>query len=143
MEHFGVSITADMFASAANHVSSIFVAQYFTPGCSGVHALKQDWRGFQSGEQAGIVWIFPPLGCTSLVLSLLSQYKVNALVCLSIKAGSLEGIQLRRLSKLGAQVSAGFGIPRAAYCCEPSLRVPSRTVNPAFMGLTVYHITLP
>jgi hypothetical protein len=134
---------ADLFASAANHVCEVFVAQYFEPGCSGVHALKQDWMKFRGVERASVIWVFPPLGCTSLVLSLLSQYKVDALVCVSIKAGSLEGIQMRRLSKHGAHVSAGFGIPRAAYSCKPSLRVPLLTINPAFMGLSVYYVSWP
>jgi hypothetical protein len=86
------------------------------------------------------VWLgyFPPVRCASQALSLIARYRIRALACVRIKQGSLEMIQLQKLVKKGALISEGFGIPKAASCCMPSLRVPPNVVNSAFMGLAVY-----
>jgi hypothetical protein len=139
--HFGVSISADLFASDANHVSSFFVSQFFTPGCAAVHALKQDWSELQRKSGEGTAWVFPSPRCAGQALSLISQFRIRAIVCISAKEGSLESCQLHKLSEQGAIVSSGYGIPRAASCCLPSLRVPHGVLNPAFLGLSAFHIT--
>jgi hypothetical protein len=140
-QHFGVRIALDLFASGVNHVCDKFVAQYYTPGCIAVHAFKLDWSELVGNEQEGITWIFPPMGRYSLILSLLARFRIDALVCIGAQQGSMELIQLHNLADHGAYVSPGFDIPKAAYCCKPSIRVPSGTTNPAFTGLKVFLIT--
>jgi hypothetical protein len=141
LDHFGVRISIDLFASDANHVNRLFVTQYYTPGCLAVHALKQDWSQLMSIAGEGVAWVFPPTRCASQALSSVGLFKVSALVCISAKEGSLEQVQLRQLTGLGATVFKGYGIPHAASCCTPSLRVPPGIVNPAFLGLSVNLIT--
>jgi hypothetical protein len=139
--HFQVRITLDLFASDAHHVCERFISLYYTPGSLAVHALKLDWNQFATGDPNEVFWIFPPAGCASLALSLLGRFKVDALICICVKEGSPESIQLNILINQGARVSSGYGIPRAASCCKPSLRVPTGIINPAFLGLTVFLIT--
>ncbi|GAQ87420.1 reverse transcriptase [Klebsormidium nitens] len=92
-EHFGVNPSIDLFASATFHVAERFVAKYYTPGCTAVHAMALDWRELvQAGESA---WIFSPVGLTTQVLERLSNFRVNALVCISAPKGSLAETQIR------------------------------------------------
>lgn len=139
--HFAVRIAVDLFGSDANHVSSTFVSQYFTPGCAVVHALRHDWSKLMSEAGEGGAWVFPPTRCAGQALSLVGLYRIAALVCISAKEGSLEKVQLHQLAEQGAKVSEAYGIPRAASCCVPNLRVPSGMLNPAFVGLSVYLIS--
>jgi hypothetical protein len=138
VNHFQIRIAVDLFASSAHHVCVDYVSQYYTPGCLAVHAFKQDWAGIQERVGDGVAWVSPPSKSASLALSLIGKFKTNALVCISAKEGSLEKIQLQKLEENGAAVSSGYGIPKAASCCKPSLRVPPNVTNPAFLGLSVY-----
>jgi hypothetical protein len=82
---FGAQPTIDLFALDAHHVVDRFVTQYFTPGCVAIHALKLDWHELVG---QGLAWIFPPTRASSLVLSLIKKYKVNALFCAPVQEGS-------------------------------------------------------
>jgi hypothetical protein len=96
---FGVVIKLDLFASAAHHVCDKFVSQFFTPGCFAVHALKLNWAEVADSGQKGVTWLFPPIKCASVVLSLLQQYRIKSLLCNLVQKGSLESIQLNRLKE--------------------------------------------
>jgi hypothetical protein len=137
MRHFGFMPTIDLFASDIHHVASKFVSKFFTPGCIAVDATKQDWKRLSSAQD--VIWLFPPSRQVSLALSLLEASRVQALVCLPIREGSNELIQLRQLQ--GAKVSDPYAIPRHADSCIPSSRVPEGTLNPALLQLGVVHIS--
>jgi hypothetical protein len=68
ISHFGVSIAADLFASDVNHVSGVFVSQFYTQGCAAVHALKLDWSKLLEAAGAGVAWVFPPPRCAGQAL---------------------------------------------------------------------------
>jgi hypothetical protein len=140
ISRFRVRIMIDMYASDAHHVSDNYVLQYYTPGCFAVHAPKQDWSKLLERAGADVAWVFPPVRCAGQALSLIARYRIRALVCICSKQGSLEMVEMQKFREWGAKVSEGYGIPKAASCYLPSLRVPPDVVNPAFMGLTVYHI---
>lgn len=78
-----------------------------------------------------------PLRCASLTMSLAESLRVPCLLCLSIRAGSNELIQLSHLER--AKVLECFSIPKATSSCEPSGRVSKEVVNPAFLDLGVFH----
>jgi hypothetical protein len=137
IEHFQVEPAVDIFASNANHVVDRFVSQVYVPGCAAIDATRLDWRRLL--ERSEVAWLFPPTRCVSLAISLLEQYKVEALICMPVRPGSNELIQLHQLDK--ASKSAPFLIPRVASSCILSCRVPSEVVNPAFLGLGVIRIS--
>lgn len=134
---FGVSPTIDLFASDANHVVGTYITPFYTPGCAGVHAFKLDWRKLVGSK--GLAWIFPPTRASSQVLSMVEKSKISALICAPMQEGSNELLQLKSL--VGAKVSAPFIVPRSAESCTPSCRVPSNTLNPAFIGLKIFLVT--
>jgi hypothetical protein len=140
LSRFRIRITVDLFASNAHHFCENYISQYYTPGCMAVHAFKLDWTEVLEQVGGGNAWIFPPGKSASVALSLIVKFRVNALVCICAKKGSLEKVQLQKLEESGATVSASYGIPKAASCCKPSLRVPPNVTNPAFLGLSVYLI---
>jgi hypothetical protein len=131
---FGVTPTLDLFASSANHVTQKFMAQFYTPGCTAVHAFKQDWSRFLGA--ADVAWVFPPIRSISQVISLLERYQVNALICMPVRVETNEAIQLKALQQVS--ISEPFMLPKVADSCIPSCRVPSGTQNPAFLGLGIY-----
>jgi hypothetical protein len=136
LEHFGVRPEVDLFASDRCHVVDRFVSQYRTPGCLAVDATRSDWKELvHSGE---IAWLFPPNRCVSLALSMLESFRIEALVCMPVRPGSNELIQLERMA--GAISSHPFIIPRNEVCCSASDRVPQEVLNPVFLGLGVLHI---
>jgi hypothetical protein len=118
VRHFRVRPTMDLFASDVHHVADKFVSKFFTPGCMAVDATKQDWKRLSGAHD--ILWLFPPSRQVSLALSLLKASRVEALVCLPIREGSNELIQLRQLQ--GADVSSPYSIPRHTDSCNPSAR---------------------
>jgi hypothetical protein len=134
--HFGLLPSIDMFASDSHHVSDAFVSRFYVPGCLAADALRQDWR--KLAGQFGLAWVFPPIRYVSLALSLIRAYRQEALICLPVKSGSNELIQLYGLE--AAYVSAPLLIPREQNSCIPSCRVPAASLNPAFMSLGVVHI---
>ncbi|GAQ90096.1 hypothetical protein KFL_005990025 [Klebsormidium nitens] len=107
-EYFKVKSTIDLFASDVFHVTRRFVSKYFTPGCTRVHALAQDWRELiPEGECA---WIFPPVGITTQVLQRVADFQINALICVSAPRGSLAENQIREFGS--AKVEGIYKIPR-------------------------------
>jgi hypothetical protein len=96
----------DLFASSAHRVCGAYVTQYFTPGCLAVHAFKLDWAAILGQLGDGVPWIFLPNRRASLALSLVRKFKIDALVCICAKEGSLERIQLQLLREDGATVWA-------------------------------------
>jgi hypothetical protein len=133
---FGVAPAIDLFASISPHVVDKYLSRYYTPECAGVHALKLDWSQIVSPHD--VAWIFPPTKAGSQVVSLIQQFKVDALLCVPALVGSNELIQIRSLKE--ARVSAPFEVPRSADSCTVSCRVPAQTLNPAFLGLKVFRI---
>jgi hypothetical protein len=136
-QHFGRRPTVDLFASDVHHVTEKFVSRFFTPGCSAVDVTKQDWSNLLGPSD--IVWVFPPHRLVTLALSMLESVKLEAFVCLPIKAGSNELLQLHQM--IGAVVSAPYMVPRHQDSCVPSARVPSETLNLAMLELGVVHVT--
>jgi hypothetical protein len=98
IEHFKVKPTVDLFASDIHHVAQRFVSKFFQAGCCAVDAIRQDWGSIT--QASDVVWIFPPHRQVSLALSLLQSVKREALVCMPIKAGSNELIQLSQRFKM-------------------------------------------
>jgi hypothetical protein len=134
---FGVQPTVDIFASDAHHVVDKYVTQFYAPACAAIHALKLNWQELVG---QGLAWIFPPTRASSLALSLIQRFRVNALFCAPVQEpGSNEHLQIQSLQ--GAIVSVPFQIPRSAESCTPSCRVPAGALNPAFLGLKVFMIT--
>jgi hypothetical protein len=127
----------DMFASHAHHTVSRFVSQVYAPGCEAIDALRLDWSEVVRHDQAECV--FPPYQCVSVALSLLERYKIEALVCMSVKAGSNKLIQLEQMER--AVKSSPFMIPRVSGSCKPSNRAPDNSLNSAFLGLGIIHVT--
>jgi hypothetical protein len=130
---FQICPTLDLFASGSHHVAAKFVSRFFTPGCFAVDATKLDWSSVAGPDE--LAWVFSPNRLVNLALSMLESSKVRALVCLPIKAGSNELIQLRQMQ--GAMISAPYLIPRHTDSCIPSMRVLSGTLNPALLELGV------
>jgi hypothetical protein len=128
--------TVDIFASDINHVADRFVSR-FTPGSYQVDALKHDWSTIT--VELDVIWVFPPHRQVSLALSLLEASKREALVCMPLKAGSNEIIQLHHMQ--GACISEPYWIPRLVGSCTPSARVSSGLLNPALLQLGVVHVT--
>lgn len=126
----------DFFASDRAHVTRVFVSKFYTPGCAGVLAQSVDWSRLVPPGQCA--WVFPPPGLTSLALTLVQRFKVDALVCLSAPEGSLARTQIASIAPHA--FDKVFHVPRAESSCRPSLRVPKGTRNPAFMGLQVFYI---
>jgi hypothetical protein len=127
----------DMFASDAHHTVRKFVSQFFSPGCAAVDALRLNWADvIEAGES---IWVFPPHQCVSTALSLIERYKVDALICMPVKVGSNELIQLTQLDR--AKVSKPFFVPRQSNSCFFSARVPQNSPNPAFLELGIIHIS--
>jgi hypothetical protein len=134
--HFGCYPAVDLFASDAHHTVERFVSQFFTLGCVAVNALRLDWTEVVKEEEA--IWVFPPMQCVSTAISMLERYKLEALLCLPIKSGSNELVQLRLVK--GASVSEPLLVPRKSESCIPSERVSRSAVNPAFLELGIVHI---
>jgi hypothetical protein len=137
VNHFGVHPTLDLFASNIHHVAERYVSKSFTPGCLAVDATKLDWQVL--AEKGDIVWLFPTYRQVSLSLSLLENSKLEALVCMPIKEGSNEVIQLHSMQE--ARVSAPYVVPRRVESCIPSERVPLGSLNPALLQLGVVHVS--
>jgi hypothetical protein len=132
----GVSPVVDLFASDVHHTTSQFVSHFFTPGCCAVDAIRLDWSGLIPKGQ--VAWVFPPSKYVSTAISLAERYKIEMLLCLSIRQGSNEMIQIRQLRE--AKVSQILAVPKKASSCTPSGRVPSNSLNPAFLELGIMHI---
>jgi hypothetical protein len=132
-----VEPSVDIFASDAHHTTAKFISQFFTPGCQAVDATRIDWSvAVPKGE---VAWIFPPNKYVSTAKSMIERYQIDALICFSVRLGSNELIQLHQIK--GADVSSPFPIPRSAESCTPSCRVPSASLNPAFLELGIFRIT--
>jgi hypothetical protein len=134
-KRFKVRPEIDLFGSDVHHTAPIFVSRVFTSGCSAIDAFRLDWSTICCNKTA---WIFPPLRATSVVLSLIKQFATNALIVLPVSSASNEIIQLKQMK--GCQLSGPFILPRSPDSLIPSLRVPKNTLNPALLGLAVYHI---
>jgi hypothetical protein len=137
LDHFRCSPTIDLFASDVHHVADRFISRFFSPRCSAVDATRQDWSAIL--DPSDVIWLFPPHRQVSVALSMLEVAKVKALVCMPIKAGSNDVVQLHQM--MGAVVSAPYLVPRHTDSCIPSARVPSGTLNPALLELGVVHVT--
>lgn len=138
-EFFSIKPAVDLFASGNLHVAETFISKYYTPGCAGVNARSVDIsKILNHGDTA---WVFPPPGLTGLALDLIDRFKAEALVCISVPEGSLVKMQLQRIAP--QSLAKVFPVPKAETSCTPSLRVPERSRNPAFLGLQVYHIKWP
>jgi hypothetical protein len=135
----GCRPSIDMFASDVHHVVDKFVSQFFSPGCAAADALRLDWSEIIGMGES--VWAFPPYQCVSTALSLIERYRVDALICMPIKGGLNELIQLAHLDQ--AKVSEPIRVPRQTSSCTPSSRVPSNSLNPAFLELGIIHISWP
>jgi hypothetical protein len=135
-DHFGVRPTLDLFASDVHHVADRFVSKFFTPGCVAVDATRLDWRSIAESQE--VIWLFPPVRQVSLALFLLASSKLAALVCLPMKAGSNEVLQLRHMK--GATVSPFLAVPRHVDSCLASSRVPEGALNPALLELGVAYV---
>lgn len=133
---FGCYPSVDMFASNVHHTVDSFVSHFFTPGCLAVNALRLDWSEIVKEGQS--IWVFPPVQCVSAALSLIEKYRIEAMICLPIKSGSNEIIQLASIKE--AFKSEPMIVPRTNESCIPSCRVPSESVNPAFLQLGIVHI---
>lgn len=133
---FSVQPTVDLFASGDLHVTTKFVSKYYTPGCAAVLAQALDWNTIIEPGQCA--WVFPPPGLAGLAVSLVQRFEVNALLCISAPEGSLVRIQIANMAPQA--FGKVFQIPKLESSCQPSLRVPERTRNPAFLGLQVYYI---
>jgi hypothetical protein len=70
---------------------------------------------------------------------MLKLVKLEAFICLPVKAGSNELLQLHQM--IGDVVSAPYMVPRHPDSCVPSARVPSGTLNPAMLELGIVHVT--
>jgi hypothetical protein len=114
-----------------------FVSRLFTPGCYAVDALRQDWD--EVTDASDVIWVFPPHRQVSLVLSLIESHQKQALLCMPVKSGSNELIQLHQMQ--GAIVSEPYMIPRLASSCIPSARKPAESLNPALLQLGVVYIS--
>lgn len=136
---FDCKLALDMFASDAHHMVDKFVSQFYTPGCLAVDALRLDWSKLTEPNQT--VWLFPPYQCVSAVISLIDRHKVDALLCMPIKPGSNESIQLAQLER--AHKSTPRLVAKWSSSCIPSNRVPKNALNPAFLELGIIHITWP
>jgi hypothetical protein len=134
--HFGCYPSVDMFASDVHHTVDQFVSQFFTPGCLAVNALQIDWSEVIKEGQS--IWVFPPVQCVSASLTLIERYEIEALICLPIKPGSNELLQLANMKK--ASKSEPMVVPQKSESCTPSGRVPQNFVNPAFLELGIVHI---
>jgi hypothetical protein len=134
-EWFGVRPVIDLFASDVNHHTERFVAEFYTPGCSAVHAFKLAWDKLVPPDK--VAWVFPPIRSVIQVISLIKQFKIKALLCMPIQIGSNEVIQIK---SIGARVSEPYMVPRSSESCIPSNRVPSGTLNPSYLNLGIYMI---
>jgi hypothetical protein len=139
MSHFYVQqIDLDVFASDIHHVVDKFISGFFVPGCTAVHALACNWRGFIPSKAT--IWVFPPLKALSVALSTIERNRIDAIIIMPSRTASNEWIQVHQLT---GHVSGPFHIPRQAHKCRPSLRVPSSTVNPILMGLSAFFVKYP
>jgi hypothetical protein len=131
-----VSPKIDVFGSDVHHVTARFISQFYTPGCMAIDAIRVDWSAIVPKDE--VAWVFPPNRYTSVAISMIERYHVNALISLPIRAGSNELIQLDRLE--GAMVSLPVKVPRNAESCIKISRVPDKTLNPAFLELGIFRI---
>jgi hypothetical protein len=133
---FGCYPSVGMFASDMHHTVDSFVSHVFTPGCLAVNALRLDWSEIVKKGQS--IRVFPPVQCVSAALSLIEKYKIEAMICLPIMSGSNEIIQLASIRE--ALKSEPMVVPHKNKSCIPSCRVPSESVNPAFLESGIMHI---
>jgi hypothetical protein len=134
---FGCVPSVDMFASHAHHTADRFVSQFYAPGCLAVDSLRLNWSQLiRAGE---VVLVFPPLRRVSTAITLIERYRTEALLCVPVKLGSNQIIQLRQMK--AAIVSQSFPVPRQSSSCNPSGRVLKGAINPAFLELGIMHIT--
>jgi hypothetical protein len=68
LNHFGVSVELDIFASDIPHVVEPFISAFYVPGCIAMQALIQDWKLYLPHPSATI-WAFPPTKAVSATLS--------------------------------------------------------------------------
>jgi hypothetical protein len=90
-----------------------------------VDALRLDWSEVVPPVQ--VAWVFPPFQCINTLITLLERYRVEALLCLSIKPGSNELIQLGQLRQ--AKVSEPLKVPKKSSSCIPSERFSNLAVT--------------
>ena len=136
ISHFGVNPVIDLFASDRFHVTPKFVTKFYTPGCEAVHALAIDWSLLVKRNECA--WAFPPVGLASLALKRIQESSIEVLLCVPAPVGS---IMLIALHEMQQKVSTSpFAIPKSENSCRASLRVPNGTLNPAFLGLQIFHI---
>lgn len=133
---FGRKPDVDLFASEQFHVADRFLSKYYCPGCAGVHSPMQDWRVFVKPDE--YAWVFPPPGMATSALKAIERFRTNCLVCLPAPRGSASAMLIKSFDS--AEVKGPIEIPRSRVSCVPSLRVPSETLSPAFLGLSVYYI---
>jgi hypothetical protein len=127
--------SVDLFASDVNHQTRKFVSQFYTPGCSAVHAFKLPWN--QIVQPSKVAWVFPPIRLVNNVISLIKKFRIGALLCMPVQEGSNELIQIQ---SIGAQISGPFMVPRSYESCIASSRVPSGTLNSSFLNLGIFLI---
>jgi hypothetical protein len=72
---------------------------------------------------------------------MIERYKVGALICMPINAGSNEMIQLDQIEQ--AVKSRPYLVPKASSSCVASTQVPPNSLNPAFLELEIIDITWP
>jgi hypothetical protein len=130
----------DLFASATWHQLPRFVANFYTPGCTGAQALRSDWRAWlQSGKYA---WIFPLVRNLGEVVQLIDKFRTNAILVVPERVATNWWIALQKI-RLKAAVKGPVLIPRSTDECKPSKRVPPGTPNPALFKLLAYKISWP
>lgn len=64
--------------------------------------------------------------------------KVNAIVCIPTPQGSVAKMLIDQICE--AEIKGPIKVPRKEDSCTPSLRVPRQTLNPAYLGLSIYFI---
>ncbi|GAQ88040.1 hypothetical protein KFL_003960010, partial [Klebsormidium nitens] len=139
IRHFGVTPSLDVFASARHHVCPRFISRFYEPGCTAVQAMRTDWRAHLQNQE--VAWVFPPAHLAHAAIGIIREYKINAILITRFQKQSNEWLGLRVAARQHA--SEPFFIPKSESSCIPSLRVPSRTINPAFLGLAAIHIYWP
>lgn len=128
---FKVEIEVDLFASDTWHVSPKFVSLLYTPGCTALQALLQDWRLLVGCGQ--YAWIFPPVRVISEVIQLIERFRTICILVVPEQSSANWWIQL--FSFKLAQKIHKYDIPRGTGSCRASRRVPTKTANPGLFKL--------
>jgi hypothetical protein len=117
LEHFGVTVELDLFASDIHHVTERFISAFYVPGCVAVQAFAQDCKMLLSCLSA-TVWAFPPTKLLSETLSFIERQRIDAIVITPTLTSTNEWIQVH---KIEGQVSGPLHLPRRVELCQPSL----------------------